>query len=177
MRKEASFAAIIGLALVNACGTPNLASSAQPVAVAAITDSDGNDVGKAELLQSDDSLAIGLTLTGLAKGARALHLHQHGECEAPSFTSAGGHLNPFDKAHGSLSEDGAHLGDLPNIEVQSDGTYEGEVALSGNANELIAILFDNDGTSIMLHEGADDYMTDPSGAAGPRIACGVFTRL
>jgi Cu-Zn family superoxide dismutase len=35
-------------------------------------------------------------------------------------------------------------------------------------------VFTNDGTSIVIHEKADDMMTDPSGNSGARIACGVI---
>ena len=75
-----------------------------------------------------------------------------------------------------LSEDGPHRGDLPNIDVTADGTFSGVFPLEGSVTDLLPNLFDEDGTSIMLHEGPDDYRTDPSGAAGPRLACGVLER-
>jgi Cu-Zn family superoxide dismutase len=37
-------------------------------------------------------------------------------------------------------------------------------------------LLDKDGSAIVIHEGADDYVSDPAGHAGDRIACGVITK-
>jgi Cu-Zn family superoxide dismutase len=35
-------------------------------------------------------------------------------------------------------------------------------------------LLDSDGSALVIHQGADDYLTDPAGAAGDRIACSVI---
>lgn len=145
------------------------------LAQATISDADGNAIGTVALSQAGETLSLEITIADMEPGQRAFHLHTSGKCEGPDFKSAGGHLNPFDKSHGKLSEDGKHLGDLPNISVSQGGVSISTV-LEGEASKLLPIIFDEDGTAVMIHAGPDDYTTDPAGAAGPRIACGVLTR-
>jgi Cu-Zn family superoxide dismutase len=99
-----------------------------------------------------------------------------GSCEGPAFTSAGGHLNPGARQHGTLNPAGSHTGDLPNLTVTSNGTGTLSAELSGTKAELEAALFDADGTALVIHAAADDYKTDPTGNSGARIACGVLKR-
>jgi Cu-Zn family superoxide dismutase len=77
-----------------------------------------------------------------------------------------------DTAHGYLSEDGPHLGDMPNIHVPESGALEVEVMT--RVTDLDEQILDEDGSALVIHSGADDYRSQPSGAAGPRIACGVI---
>ena len=78
--------------------------------------------------------------------------------------------------HGSHNPQGAHLGDLPNIQIGANGSGDMRASLRGNDAAGLAHIFDADGTAIVVHAGADDYNTDPSGNSGSRIACGVFSR-
>jgi Cu-Zn family superoxide dismutase len=135
---------------------------------------DGEKMGSAKLLWTDNAIAITVVVEGLEPGERAFHLHSAGTCDAPDFTSAGGHLNPLGRAHGSLNPDGQHLGDLPNIVTDEDGKSELTFTFSDETEQLVRQIFDADGTAVMIHAGPDDYMSDPAGAAGPRIACGVL---
>jgi Cu-Zn family superoxide dismutase len=111
-------------------------------------------------------------------GIHALHIHSAGTCEKPDFKSAKGHFNPYGRKHGLKNPDGPHAGDLLNITIGSDGTgaiiVTAPLATLGDGDNS---LFWQGGTAIMLHEGPDDYMTDPAGAAGPRIACGVIEKV
>ncbi|ALE17994.1 Superoxide dismutase [Cu-Zn] precursor [Altererythrobacter epoxidivorans] len=66
---------------------------------------------------------------------------------------------------------------MPNVTVGADGRGSGEFALDIGSAELSELLFDADGTAMMLHADPDDYRSDPAGAAGPRIACGVLEKL
>jgi Cu-Zn family superoxide dismutase len=132
--------------------------------------------GTAQLLASGDQINISIAVTGLAPGVHGVHLHMTGSCEAPDFTSAGGHLNPGGHQHGTSNPAGAHLGDLPNVTVGSTGSGSVSATLSGPHEEILAQVFDGDGTAVVVHAGADDYRTDPSGNSGGRIACGVLTR-
>ena len=119
---------------------------------------------------------IAVELTGIPAGPHGLHLHTTGQCDAPGFTTAGGHLNPGAKQHGADNPAGAHLGDLPNVTADASGTVSVVIHFAGAPDALVAALFDADGSALVLHAGPDDYKTDPSGNSGTRIACGVLTK-
>ena len=148
----------------------------EKVATATLSQGNGAPAGTAILTRAGEKLTLSVALAGLPAGEKGMHLHMIGKCEAPAFTSAGGHLNPHGKQHGTQNPAGSHLGDLPNIIIDSNGTGAVSVDLSGAAAELEPILFDADGTAIVVHAAADDYKTDPTGNSGARIACGVLTR-
>jgi len=140
-------------------------------ASAAMVDAEGNEVGTVELTEMRDGTLVVAKLKGLPEGTHAFHVHTTGLCEAP-FSSAGGHYNPTGAKHGLDAEGGPHAGDMPNIHVPASGELTIEVL-----NTHLAIddkLLDSDGAAVVIHAGADDYMSDPAGHAGDRIACGVI---
>ncbi|KAA5606560.1 superoxide dismutase family protein [Roseospira marina] len=120
--------------------------------------------------------------TDVPPGRHGFHIHETGTCDADTdFKSAGGHL-AGGHAHGVLDARGPHPGDLPNVTVHDDGRLDAEFFLQRlSVDEGLwlgdAALFDSDGAAVVLHDGADDYESQPSGAAGPRIACGVIERV
>lgn len=135
-------------------------------------DRNGNTVGAVLLSETPNGVLLHARLAGLPAGVHAFHLHEIGACEPP-FDSAGGHLTAEEaNAHGYLREDGPHLGDMPNIHVPQTGHLEVEVMT--RVSDMETQVFDSDGAALVIHEGADDYQSQPSGAAGPRIACGVI---
>ena len=145
----------------------------EQIGFATLRDADGQEFGTASLSKVGEILSVALSITDGTAGEHALHLHTTGLCEGPDFKSAGGHLNPSGKTHGHLSSDGKHLGDLPNINIGSDGTLEETIEMTWAGPSSIDAIFDEDGTAIMIHAGPDDYKSDPAGDAGSRIACGV----
>lgn len=147
----------------------------QRIGQATLRQANGLPAGTAQLLGSGAEVTLTVAVAGLAAGARGIHLHTTGKCDAPDFTTAGGHLNPSGRQHGSDNPAGKHFGDLPNIVTDSSGTGTFTVTL-GQKEEVLATLFDADGTAIVIHAGPDDYRTDPSGNSGSRIACGIFSR-
>lgn len=164
--------AAMGIAV---CGSGPAAAS-DDTARATLRDPSGTEVGSVELRDTPAGVLVHADITGLPSGTHAFHIHAVGLCEAP-FASAGGHFDPGDRAHGFLDPAGPHAGDLPNIHVPDSGRLEVEMldARVRLATGDAAIL-DADGAAIVIHEGPDDYRSDPAGAAGPRIACGVVTR-
>ena len=134
----------------------------------------GLPAGTAQLLSDGTTVSVAVAVSGLEPGPHGFHIHAIGKCEAPSFTSAGGHLNPAGREHGSQNPSGQHLGDLPNLVVGSNGTATAEVDLEGSPADVARAIFDGDGAAVMIHAGPDDYRSDPAGDAGPRVACGVL---
>lgn len=145
------------------------------VGEARLSFANGSPAGTATLLNDARGLRIVVNASGLRPGAHGFHLHTSGRCEAPGFTSAGGHLNPDHRKHGTLAMGGAHLGDLLNLEIDASGAGRATEVVPGGRGALAAI-FDGDGTAVVIHAQPDDYRTDPTGNAGDRVACGVFSR-
>ncbi len=134
----------------------------------------GLPAGTVQLLSNGQSVTVAVAATGMSPGEHGFHLHTTGKCTAPDFSSAGGHLNPGGETHGALSPGGKHLGDMPNLVIGENRSGSTQVELDGDARIVLENIFDADGTAVVVHAGADDYRTDPSGNAGSRIACGVL---
>ena len=147
-----------------------------PTATARFIDAEGNEVGTATLTEESGGVQIVVDLASLPPGERGFHIHETGSCEAPSFDSAGSHFNPTDAAHGFDHDEGPHAGDLENLVVGDDGTVRATmvnsmITLRDNAPNSV---FDGDGSAFIVHEGVDDYETQPTGDAGGRLACAVI---
>lgn len=154
------------------------ADASAPVTVALKT-AEGAEAGTATLTQTKEGVLLFLDLKNLSAGEHAFHIHEKGECAAPDFKSAGGHLNPGGHPHGYGNAEGSHEGDMPNIFVSSEGTTKvhvlnTHVTLEPGDDAKHALLTDEDGAAIIVHAGPDDYATQPSGNAGDRVACGVI---
>lgn len=120
---------------------------------------------------------VTVTVEGISPGAHAMHFHEIGKCVAPDFKSSGGHYNPAGASHGMNMANGPHAGDMMNVDVAADGTGSFIVTnerVSINGDHGLPALMDADGTALILHAGADDYETQPTGAAGGRIGCAVI---
>lgn len=151
--------------------TPQTQATAVNSASATILDRDSNALGTLALRQTDAGVEITGELTGLPPGEHGFHIHETGACgAAEGFESAGGHYEPEDHQHGFENEAGPHGGDLENLAVADDGSVS--VSLANDRVELVA-LAEDDGSALVIHAEPDDYVTDPSGNSGDRIACGV----
>ena len=148
------------------------ASEALPTDIA-LRDPGGRLLASATVAEAA-GVRVRVEAAGLVAGTYAVHLHEVGLCEAPAFESSGPHWNPTRRQHGRLNPLGAHLGDLPNLNVGADGAGLLEFTIPGASlgrgdHELL----DRDGTALVIHVAPDDYRTDPSGNSGARLACGV----
>ena len=166
---------LVSGAVLALAGCATAGPGASPVvATASLSRADGAVVGTAVVRAARGGTLLQVSASGLTPGMHGIHLHAVGKCEGPAFASAGGHLNPTGRQHGTLNPAGSHLGDLPNLEARSDGTATLEVRAAHAPAVVRSGLFDADGTAIVIHAGPDDYRTDPSGNSGGRVACGVL---
>lgn len=140
-----------------------------------LINSKGLSIGKAILKQEKEGVRVQVDTAYIPEGQHGLHFHENGKCTAPDFQSAGAHFNPDIKKHGFNNPQGFHSGDLPNLTAGADGKAKVDVVAKnvtlekGKPNSLLKA----GGTALVIHEKADDYVTDPSGNSGARIACGI----
>lgn len=149
-------------------------SPAPVQAVAQIEPKGGSELtGTATFVAENGQVTLTLELQNATPGEHAFHLHEIGDCSADDGTSAGGHWNPTGEEHGKWDVHPFHLGDVGNVVVGEDGT--GSLTLTtdlwsvgtGETNDVV-------GHSVIVHAGVDDFTTQPTGAAGGRIGCGVI---
>ncbi|UTL70943.1 superoxide dismutase family protein [Bacillus halotolerans] len=140
---------------------------------------EGKKVGFIEIKESEDEgLDFHISVHSLTPGASlGFHIYEKGSCVRPDFESAGGPFNPLNKEHGFNNPMGHHAGDLPNLEVGADGKVDvimnaPETSLQ---KESKLNILDQDGSAFIIHEQADDYLTNPSGNSGARIVCGALS--
>ncbi|MDE2797221.1 MAG: ABC transporter substrate-binding protein, partial [Gemmatimonadota bacterium] len=144
------------------------------IATATIGETNESGVaGKAVFTQIGDNIKLVVSLANASAGEHAVHIHATGDCSAPDGTSAGGHWNPTGVAHGKWGEGEFHLGDIGNLMVDDQGM--GKIVLTTNLWEMnTGSDIDIVGKAIIVHAGADDFVSQPSGNAGARIGCGVI---
>ena len=156
----------------NQVGVPSTPSAKQAIATIAPTN-DSGVTGMAVFTQNGDQITLTIDIQNASPGIHGVHIHENGDCSAPDGTSAGGHWNPTNVAHGKWGEGEFHLGDIGNITVDEDGT--GSIELTTDLWEIgTGSDVDVVGKGIIVHADADDFTSQPSGNAGARIGCGVI---
>jgi len=139
----------------------------------------GAEIGTVTITdQAEGGVTLNLDVTAIPEGSHAIHFHTNGSCDLPDFTSAGGHYNPMDVNHGfDASAPNPHAGDMRNFDAPTSGVVQTQIQnerVSLSARDGLAPLFDTDNTALIIHASSDDYVTQPTGAAGGRIACAVI---
>ncbi len=148
------------------------------IARAELEPTEGNEArGTVTFSRAAGAVVIDGELMGLTPGLHGLHIHEKGDCSAPDGTSAGGHFAADGDPHGSPDSPppGHHVGDLGNIEANEQGfavvnVVDAEMTLDDGPKSVL-------GRALIVHSGEDDFETQPTGAAGSRVACGVITEV
>lgn len=134
--------------------------------------SDSNVSGEVTFTDENGVVSMKATFSGLTPGEHAIHIHQKADCSAADGTSSGGHWNPTAEAHGKWGAgEGYHRGDIGNFTADADGNATVEFS-----TDLWCIGCDDEtknivGKAVIVHQGMDDFTSQPSGAAGARISC------
>ena len=149
-------------------------AAAAATATARIEPTSGSGVsGTATFTVQDGQVTLALKLENCPPGEHAFHIHETGDCSAADGTSAGGHWNPGGDDHGQWGQTPFHLGDIGNLTVGDDGT--GSMVLTTDSWSIGTGASDDIvGRAVIVHASEDDFQTQPTGAAGGRIACGVI---
>ncbi|MBP2833446.1 superoxide dismutase family protein [Aquimarina sp. U1-2] len=137
--------------------------------------SDSNASGKIMFTESMGLVTMIVKINGLSEGKHAIHIHENADCSSPDGKSTGGHWNPTLEAHGKWgAKDGYHKGDIGNFKVDPNGngnltfaTNEWCIGCNDKKKNIV-------GKAVIVHQGVDDFTTQPTGAAGGRISCGAI---
>ncbi len=158
-------------ALLAACATPG-----GPSAGAQLQPTRGNSAaGEVRFVQSGDTVQVSGEVRGLKpNGEHGFHVHEKGDCSSGDGMSTGGHYNPGGRRHGAHGRGEHHTGDLPSLKADGYGVARfsfasTSIAVGSGANDIV-------GRGLIVHRDPDDYTTQPTGNAGPRLACAVITR-
>ena len=135
--------------------------------------SDSNVTGNIVFTQDEGVVTMIAVLDGLSAGEHAIHIHEKADCSSADGKSSGGHWNPTAKPHGKWGdENGYHKGDIGNVTANDEGhatitkiTNEWCIGCGDNTKDIL-------GKAIIVHQGVDDFTSQPSGAAGARVSCG-----
>ncbi len=127
--------------------------------------------GTVSMAVQSDGLRVFGTIKNLAPGAHGFHIHEYGDCTVPDGISAGGHFNPGKIRHGDPMMAAHHMGDLGNIIANADGVAIFDRVIPGITADGFWLIL---GRSVIIHQSADDFMTQPSGASGLRVGCGII---
>ena len=162
--------------LVVGCATSMTQDSAGPTAVARLEPTKGNGAsGTVTFTQRGDKVYVTATVTGLKANAdHGFHVHENGDCSSGDGMSTGGHFNPLGKAHAQHGSGEHHAGDLPSLKADTYGNAELKfesktITVGSGATDVI-------GKGLIVHRDPDDYKTQPTGNAGPRVACAVIRK-
>lgn len=135
--------------------------------------SNSNVKGTAVFTEENGTVTMTAVFEGLSEGEHAIHLHEKADCSSDDGTSTGGHWNPTAQPHGKWGDaTGYHKGDIGNFKADAQGngtiTFSTDEWCIGcdDPNKNIV------GKAVIVHQGTDDFKSQPSGAAGSRISCG-----
>ncbi|WP_264521234.1 superoxide dismutase family protein [Flavobacterium sp. N1994] len=164
---------VVGL-LIFSCKSSSTADKAKTINLTLETKSNSGVTGTADFVEKNGEVTLTAKLTGLKPGTHGIHIHEKADCSAADAASAGGHWNPTFKKHGKWTDAEHHKGDIGNFEADASGkatiTFKTNEWCIGCGDATKDIL----GKGLIVHDKADDFVTQPSGNAGARVACSAI---
>jgi Cu-Zn family superoxide dismutase len=164
------------IAVVISCKSNSSNGVASKLKVTFEPKSSSNVNGSGIFSEKNGQVTFTANFTGLKPGIHAIHIHEKSDCSAADGSSAGGHWNPTFKKHGKLGEGEAHKGDIGNFTADEFGngsitftTSEWSIGGDDTTKDII-------GKSLIVHQGPDDYISQPSGNSGARVACSAIIK-
>ena len=175
MKKIFLFFVLSG-ALILGCKTNSNSLDTKNLSLIFESKSNSKVTGSASFVEKNGTVSFTAILAGLKPGSHAIHIHEKSDCSAADGSSAGGHWNPTFKKHGKWDVGEYHKGDIGNFTADANGN--GTITLStkewciGCGDPTKDIL----GKGLIVHEGTDDFTTQPTGNAGARLACSAIIK-
>ena len=150
----------------------SLAVSPALAAGGALSGSDGSAKGNITVTAAPKGVVLRIEASGLTPGWHGVHFHEKGDCSSGDGMSTGGHFNPTAKPHGAHGAAEHHTGDLPSLKADKYGVaafsfVSKSISVGGPTTDIV-------GKGLIVHRDPDDYQTQPTGNAGPRLACAVI---
>lgn len=170
MKKFIVFALALSTVFIG-CKPQNKSADTKKINITFEAKSNSKVAGTATFIEKNGKVTFEAKLTGLKPGVHAIHIHEKSDCSAPDGSSAGGHWNPTFKKHGKWGVGEYHKGDIGNFTADANGN--GTIKMTtdewciGCGDQTKDIL----GKGLIVHEGADDFTSQPAGNAGARVAC------
>jgi Cu-Zn family superoxide dismutase len=174
--KKIIFSIVLIIIAVIGCKTKSNSADTKSLNLTFEAKSNSKVTGTATFVEKNGKVTFVAKIAGLQPGVHAIHIHEKADCSAADGSSAGGHWNPTFKKHGKWGEAEHHKGDIGNFTADAKGN--GIITLTtdewcigcGDASKDIL------GKGIIVHQGADDFVTQPTGNAGGRVACSAIIK-
>lgn len=163
-------------AVLAGCGSVSSMLGKTQTATANLAPTTGNTTsGTVKFSQNGDTVLVSGEVRGLKPNSEhGFHVHEKGDCSSGDGMSAGGHFNPAGNPHGRHGTGSHHAGDLQSLRADANGvarfSFEtGSIGVGTGLNDVV-------GKGLIVHRDPDDYRTQPTGNAGPRLACAVVMK-
>jgi Cu-Zn family superoxide dismutase len=174
--KKIFFSIIAFIVLFIGCKTNSNSADSKKLNLVFESKSNSKANGTATFTEKNGTVTFVAKMTGLTPGIHAIHIHEKSDCSAADGSSAGGHWNPTFKKHGKWGVEEYHKGDIGNFTADKNGN--GNITLTtdewciGCGDTTKDIL----GKGLIVHKDADDFVTQPTGNAGARVACSAIIK-
>jgi len=174
--KKLILSIVVIIAVIIGCKTNITSNPDKKLDIVFEPKSDSHVSGNATFTEKNGKVTLTAKLSGLKPGIHAIHIHEKSDCTALDGSSAGGHWNPTFKKHGKLGEGESHKGDIGNFTTDEFGngtititTDEWCIGCEDATKNII-------GKGLIVHQGPDDYISQPAGNAGARVACSAIIK-